>query len=61
MSQERLVCFLYELMRDELPAGKAAGLVKSAEAIKPGEVVHYTNKHLEAYARELCSRLQVQP
>lgn len=55
----RLVCFLYELMRDEVPAGIVARLVKSAEAIEPGQEVKYTNKHVEAYARELVDRLLV--
>lgn len=57
MNRERLVAFLYELMRDECVPGKVAALTKSAEKIEPGQFCTYTNKHLEAYAREIAGRL----
>jgi hypothetical protein len=67
---ERLTLFLYLLMRDALPTGEVARLVKEAEWVPPhkdcncGECVDrpnvYTAKGLETYARDLAKRVVVQ-
>ncbi len=52
---EELVGFLYTLMRDELVPGRVVAIVKEGEQHPPPYV--FTNRHLEAYARELADRL----
>ena len=69
---ERLQAFLYFIMRDHLPCGEVVKIVKEIEAcevkrrerrplVNPAkdEEPYYifTNKHLAAYAAELCNRL----
>lgn len=55
MPQQRLVTFLYLLMRDELPTGKVEALIKEVElAPKP----MFTGVYLESYARQLAERLR---
>ncbi len=51
---ERLVCFFYLLLRDELPLGAVTKLLY--EAIEDREA-QYTNEHLESLAREIVERL----
>lgn len=56
---ERLVAFLYILLRDHLPAGTVESILslhvdKSAAMTYP---VKFSNPHIEAYARELAGRL----
>jgi hypothetical protein len=50
-----LVAFLYTLMRDEITPGTVAGLVK--DTCRNFESIDFTNKHLEAYAREIADKL----
>lgn len=52
-----LVDFLYCLLRDHLPVGVVEALVRDSENC---HAVEYTNKHLEAYAREVTDRLLAQ-
>ena len=52
---ERLVAFLYLLMRDEVVPGRIAQLLRDIRAVEPGAI--YTNKHLEGYAREIADRI----
>ena len=52
---ERLVAFLYDLLRDDLPAGAVERLVREGEKYPPP--YKFSNSHLEAYARELAQRL----
>ncbi len=54
---EGLVCFLYVLMRDAVPLGTVAGILK--EHVEPGAGQRgvYTNKPLETYAREVARRI----
>ena len=52
----RLVSFLYELMRDHLPAGIVEELV---QASKESDVT-YTNGWLAKYAQDLANRLKDQ-
>lgn len=52
---EKLVCLLYLLLRDELPAGTLAK--KLDEVSKVEGQPAYTNMHLENYARDIATRL----
>ena len=53
----KLVSFLYELMRDHLPAGVVEEIVQASE----GESnVVYTNGWLAKYAEDLANRLKDQ-
>jgi len=57
---ENLVSLLYLIMRDEIPTGIVAAKVKEIEeCLSRKNVPILTNKHLEAYARELIKRLEV--
>ena len=51
---DRLTSFLYELMRDHLPAGKVEELVRNSA----DPDVAYTNGWLAQYANDLAKRLQ---
>lgn len=53
----KLVAFLYLLLRDSVPAGEIARLMKEAD--KGASGAEFTNKHLETYARELAALLSV--
>lgn len=57
---EKLVAFLYLLMRDELPAGTVAGIVLNHIRRARTAPFQFSNPHLEAYAREIAAEL-VQP
>jgi hypothetical protein len=50
-----LVQFLYVLMRDHLPAGAVADIVKNHT--KPETFTYYSNHHLAQYAREIAREL----
>lgn len=54
---ERLVGFLYTLMRDEVCPGGIEAVTREAEKISCNSKSAYSNTHLEAYARELALRL----
>ncbi len=51
---DKLVSFLYELMRDHLTAGQVEALVR--ESAHTGHTI-YTNGWLANYAKDLASRL----
>lgn len=51
----RLVSFLYELMRDHLPAGVVEEIVMASET---DSVVTYSNGWLAKYAEDLAKRLK---
>lgn len=53
-SGDRLVEFLYLLLRDYLPAGSVAEAMKKVT----GRNVVYSNAHLEGYARDLAKTLR---
>ena len=57
---DRLTCFLYLLMRDELSTGKVARVhfetLRGTDKGKP----EYSNEYLELYARGLAEKL-IQP
>lgn len=50
----RLVSFLYDLMRDHLPAGTVQRLVMDAQELP----VEFTNGYLAKYAKYLAKRLK---
>lgn len=54
----RLTALLYILMRDDLPVGRVAEIVKDhagkIDDQNPGE---FSNRYLEHYARELVQKL----
>ena len=56
---DRLVAFMYLLMRDSIPAGEAERLALEAEKtdIGPYRKEDYSNKHLAKYAVDLVKRL----
>ena len=58
---ERLVAFLYLLMRDELPAGTVCRIINELIETDTGKLTGYkfTNPHLEAMARSYAARLGV--
>jgi len=56
LARQRLICFLYLLMRDELACGKVARIVRIVNDIVDTEFI-YTNQHLAKYAEELLDRL----
>lgn len=53
----KLVSFLYELMRDHLPAGEVEKIVRASDS-EPNVV--YTNGWLAQYAEHLANRLKDQ-
>lgn len=53
----RLVSFLYELIRDHVPAGRVESIVRSSE---DEPEVTYTNGWLAQYAEDLAKRLKDQ-
>jgi hypothetical protein len=54
---ERMVCFFYLLMRNELPTGVVAELVQEIEKTEVGADFEFTNKHLAAMAEEYVKRI----
>jgi hypothetical protein len=62
-SADRLTSFLYELMRDHLPAGEVEALVASVEeeALSLENPNVYSNGWLAQYAADLAQRLRNQP
>ena len=57
MSEEKVVLFMYLLLRDHLPVGEVTKLIMSMDEEYSDNNVLYTNGNLEALARELVSRL----
>lgn len=53
----RLVAFLYLLMRDELATGKVENLIKESEKVI-GIRPMFSSVYLENYARQLAERLR---
>lgn len=57
-SRDFLVAFLYDLMRDYLPAGKVEELVRAQESCADRRPFVYTNGYLALYAEVLAGRLR---
>ena len=53
----KLVCFLYLLMRDELPCGTIEKIVAVIDNVKPFPT-EYSNGWLAKYAKDVATRLQ---
>jgi len=54
--QNKLVCFLYLLMRDELPCGVVEKIIREIEQTGKQSFL-FGNSYLADYASELASRL----
>ncbi len=54
---ERLVGFLYILMRDRLPVGKVSRIINEHCQHAPDAQVTYSNKDLERIARQMAEAL----
>lgn len=52
--EDKLVSFLYELMRDHIPPGKIEDLVRNSSSKK----TFYTNGYLALYAKDIADRLR---
>ena len=55
IDDRKLVSFLYELMRDHVPAGVVESVL--AASVKP-EPTHYCNGYLAQYAQDVAERLK---
>lgn len=51
---DKLISFLYFLMRDKLPVGEVENLIHKTEHVDPRQALPY----LENYARQLAERLR---
>ena len=60
LSHERLVVFLYVLMRDELPTGTVCRIIQEFSCPKNAsdDEYEFTNPHLEALARDYADRIR---
>jgi hypothetical protein len=55
---DRLVAFLYLLMRDHVPVGTVERAVKLIrEEAHPPSILENANEHLRAYARDVAGKL----
>lgn len=54
VSRNKVVSFLYELMRDHVPTGVAEHVVKNSENDEP---TTFSNGYLARYAKDLARRL----
>ena len=55
-SDDKLVCFLYLLLRDHLLPGDIEALLKNAD----GDSFEFTNGYLASYSKDLAARLDTQ-
>lgn len=55
--RERLVHFFYLLMRNELPTGKVASILKDVKEADLATSRIYSNRGLEQCARDYASRI----
>ena len=58
MSHERLVCFLYLLMRDELPTGTVCRIIQEFTECSDPTGFEFSNPHLETLARDYADRIR---
>lgn len=56
VDEERVVTLLYVIMRDRMPTGDVAKIMYDYMAKAGSQAVTFTNRHLEAYARDLVDR-----
>ena len=57
VSKSKLMCFIYMLMRDKLPAGEIENMVNRVRELTAEEYV-FTNGYLGQYAKDLVDRLE---
>ena len=57
-TDDPLVSFLYELMRDHVPLGVVEKVVRNSELPSEGDTFVLSNVHLARYAEELAIRLR---
>lgn len=57
LGKERLIAFLYMLMRDKLPTGEVERLVREVEKLTEGNIPFFSNGPLEEYSIELAHRI----
>lgn len=59
---ERLVAFLYLLMRDEMPSGRVCNIINMFDEVEqtgePPTGFQFTSPHLEALARDYAGRIK---
>jgi len=60
MKMDKLVCFLYLLMRDELPTGVVERLIAEVERPKGKLSFSYSSLELAKYAEMLAARLRAE-
>jgi hypothetical protein len=58
MENDKLVIFLYLLMRDELPIGKVENLLQHVEKAGNAQRALFSGEFLAAYAKEMAARLR---
>lgn len=58
MGHERLVAFLYLLMRDELSTGTVCRIIQEFTECSDPTGFEFTNPHLEALARDYADRIR---
>jgi hypothetical protein len=54
-SKDKLVAFLYVLMRDHLVPGAVEEIMRTVE---PNDETHFSNGHLAKYAQDVVERLK---
>lgn len=57
-SKSKLVSFLYQLMRDELPAGTVEKIMTQIIDKEQGQDISYSNGWLAQYAMNIARRLK---
>jgi hypothetical protein len=60
-ADDGLISFLYELMRDHLPAGVVEKLVQNVVDEQPKYPIVFTNGYLADYAADLAARITNTP
>jgi hypothetical protein len=57
-NNDAVVSLFYLLLRDHILAGSLEAVLRDIEKVRAaGKQPHFSNEHLEAYARELTIRL----
>ncbi len=57
-SPDKLVSFLYTLMRDHLPAGVVEKILVEDVERCAGKTIEYSNGYLASYAQDVANRLR---
>lgn len=54
-SEDPLVAFLYDLMRDHIPPGKIEGILRNC---LPAQLTSFSNGYLALYAQDVATRIR---